>query len=213
MLCECSVIYICIYICTHNIYKQRWCFVTDTERKILMNEIWGLQYIWEIHLYILIKKMERCYQIRSDQWLSRVRLFVTPWIAALQASLSITNSRSSLRLTSIESVMPSSHLILCRPLLLLSPVPPSIRIFSNESILRMRYRETQRKWWQTTWERGSISIWGIWKNQKKLMIWVGPRIMVKLHKICGDRCEEQGLLQNMEDFTKSIVWALLRSWK
>ena len=69
----------------------------------------------------------------SVQSLSRVRLFATPWIAARQASLSITNSRSSLRLTSIESVMPSSHLILCRPLLLLPPIPPSIRIFSNES--------------------------------------------------------------------------------
>ena len=64
-------------------------------------------------------------QIRSDQSLSRVRLFATPWIAARQASLSITNSRSSLRLMSIESVMPSSHLILCRPLLLLPPIPPS----------------------------------------------------------------------------------------
>ena len=78
-------------------------------------------------------------QIRSDQLLSRVRLFVTPWIPARQASLSITNSRRSLRLTSIESVMPSSHLILCRPLLLLPPVPPSIRVFSNESTLRMRW--------------------------------------------------------------------------
>jgi len=75
----------------------------------------------------------------SVQSLSLVRLFVTPWIAALQASLSITNSRSSLRLTSIESVMPSSHLILCRPLLLLPPIPPSIRVFSNESTLRMRW--------------------------------------------------------------------------
>ena len=79
------------------------------------------------------------YQIRSDQSLSRVRLFATPWIAACQDSLSITNSRSSLRLTSIESVMPSSHLILCRPLLLLPPMPPSIRVFSNESTLRMRW--------------------------------------------------------------------------
>ena len=64
---------------------------------------------------------------------------VTPWIAACQASLSITNSRTSLRLTSIESVMPSSHLILCHPLLLLPPIPPSIRLFSNESTLRMRW--------------------------------------------------------------------------
>ena len=62
----------------------------------------------------------------------------TPWTAACQASLPITNSQSSLRLTSIESVMPSSQLILCHPLLLLPPIPPSIRVFSNESTLRMR---------------------------------------------------------------------------
>ena len=78
-------------------------------------------------------------QFSSVQSLSRVRLFATPWIAAHQASLSITNSQSSLRLTSIESVMPSSHLILCRSLLLLPPIPPSIRVFSNESTLRMRW--------------------------------------------------------------------------
>ena len=71
------------------------------------------------------------------QSLSRVRLFATPWIAARQASLSITNSWSSFRLMSIQSVMPSSHLILCRPLLLLPSIPPSIRVFSNESTLRM----------------------------------------------------------------------------
>ena len=75
----------------------------------------------------------------SVQSLSRVLLFVTPWITARQASLSITNSRSSLRLTSIESVMPSSHLTLCHLLLLLPPIPPSIRVFSNESTLRMRW--------------------------------------------------------------------------
>ena len=68
-----------------------------------------------------------------------VGLFVTPWIAAHQASLSITNSRSSLRLVFIESVMPSSHLILYRPLLLLPPIPPSIKVFSNESTLHMRW--------------------------------------------------------------------------
>ena len=79
------------------------------------------------------------FQIRSDQSLSRVRLFATPWTAACQASLFITNSRSSLRLTSIESVMPSSHLNLCRPLLLLPLIPPSIRVFSNESTLGMRW--------------------------------------------------------------------------
>ena len=75
---------------------------------------------------------------RSGQWLSRVWLSATPWIAARQASLSITNSQSSITLTSMESVMPSNHLILCRLLLLLPPIPPSIRVFSNESPLRMR---------------------------------------------------------------------------
>ena len=70
----------------------------------------------------------------SLQSLSRVWLFATPWIAARQASLSITNSKSSLKLTSIESVMPSSHLILCRPLLLLPPIPPRIRVFSMSQL-------------------------------------------------------------------------------
>ena len=75
----------------------------------------------------------------SVQSLSRVQLFATPWTAARQAFLSITNSRSSLKLMSIESVMPSNHLILCRPLLLLPSVFPSIRVFSNESVLRIRW--------------------------------------------------------------------------
>ena len=78
-------------------------------------------------------------QFSSVQSLSRVRLFATPWIAARQASLSITNSQSSLKLMSIESVLPSSHLILCSPLLLLLPIPPSIRVFSNESTVCMRW--------------------------------------------------------------------------
>ena len=78
-------------------------------------------------------------QFSSVQLLSRVWLFVTPWIAARQVSLSITNSRSSLRLMSIESVMPSSQLILCHPLPLLPPIPPSIRVFFNESTLLMRW--------------------------------------------------------------------------
>ena len=78
-------------------------------------------------------------EFSSVQSLSCVRLFATPWIAARQASLSITNSQSSLRLTSIESVMPSSHLILCHPLLLLPLIPSSIRVFSSESTLLMRW--------------------------------------------------------------------------
>ena len=79
------------------------------------------------------------YTFSSVQLLSRVWLFKTPWIAACQASQSITNSQSSLRLTSIESMMPSSHLILCCPLLLLPPIPPSIRVFYIESTLCRRW--------------------------------------------------------------------------
>ena len=73
------------------------------------------------------------------QWLSHIRLFVTPWTAARQASLSITNFRSLLKLMSIESVMTSNDLILCRPILLLTSIFPSIRVFSNESVLPIRW--------------------------------------------------------------------------
>ena len=82
----------------------------------------------------------------SLQSLSHVWLFATPWTAARQASLSITNSRSFLKPTSIESVMPSNHLIFCHPLLLLPPIPPSIRVFSNESPLLI----TWPKYWNFT---------------------------------------------------------------
>ena len=75
----------------------------------------------------------------SVQSLSRVRLFATPWATACQASLSITTSRSLLKLMSIESVMPSNHLILCHPLLLLPSIFPSIMVFSDESALRIRW--------------------------------------------------------------------------
>ena len=75
----------------------------------------------------------------SVQSFSRVRLFVTPWTTALEDSLSITNSWSLIELMSIESVMPSNHLILCHPLLLLPSIFPSIRVFSNESVLRIRW--------------------------------------------------------------------------
>ena len=78
-------------------------------------------------------------QFSSVQSLSRVRLFVTPWTAALQASLSITNSRRLLKLMSTESVMPSNHLSLCRPLFLLPSVFSSIRVFSHESVLHIRW--------------------------------------------------------------------------
>ena len=78
-------------------------------------------------------------QFTSVQLLSCVWLFATPWIAACQVTLSITNSRSLLKLLPIESVMPFSHLILCHPLLFLPPIPPSIRVFSNQSTIRMRW--------------------------------------------------------------------------
>ena len=96
--------------------------------------------------YTIVKcmlKSEHQYPIslflNSVQLLSPVQLFATPWIAAHQASLSITNSRSSLKVISFELVMPSSHLSLCCPLLLLPPIPLSIRVFSNESTLHMSW--------------------------------------------------------------------------
>ena len=79
------------------------------------------------------------YQFSSLQWLSRVWLFATPWTAAHQASLSITSSRSWLKLLSVESEMSSNHLILCHPLLLLPSTFPSIRVFSNKSVLLIRW--------------------------------------------------------------------------
>ena len=86
-----------------------------------------------------VRLSECCYRFSSVQSLSRVQLFATPWTAVRQASLSITNSWSLPKLTSIESVMPSNHLILCHPLLLLPSIFPSIRVFSNESALCIRW--------------------------------------------------------------------------
>ena len=94
---------------------------------------------WEISLSHSLSYYSTIVSISTVQSFSRVWILATPWIAACQASLSITNFWSSLRLTSIESVMPSSHLILCRPLLLLTPIPPSIRVFSSESTLHVRW--------------------------------------------------------------------------
>ena len=103
-----------------NAYTDKW-LRSEFQSLFLINNETSLQYV------------------SSVQSLSHVRLFATPWITARQASLSITNSRSSPKLMCIKSVMPSSHLILCRPLLLLPPIPPSIRVFSNESTLRIRW--------------------------------------------------------------------------
>ena len=106
----------CVYICVCSLVKSCQLFVTP----------------WTAARQTFI-------YISSVQLPSRVQLFATPWIAARQASLSITNSQSSLKLMSIELVMPSRHFILCRPLLLLPPIPPSIRDFSNESALHIRW--------------------------------------------------------------------------
>ena len=132
----------------------------------------------------------------SVQSLSRVRLLSTPWIAAHQDSLSITNSRSSLRLTSMESAMPSSHLILCRPLLLLPPISPSIRVFSNESSLRMRWP----KYWSFSFSiipskehSGLISfIWIGWISlQSKGLSRVFSNTTVQKHQFFGAQLSSQ----------------------
>ena len=102
-------------------------------------------FVWNIFLCFTLMgwlELEWTWLRRSPssvQSLNRVQFFATPWIAARQASLFITNSQSLPKLMSIESVMPSSHLILCHPLFLLPPIPPSIRVFSNESTLHMRW--------------------------------------------------------------------------
>ena len=92
--------------------------------------------VWSTRYYLLLISLLCLYTVQS---LSRVWLFVTPWTAAHQASLSIINSWSILKLMFIESMMPSNHLILCRPLLLLPSIFPRIRIFSNESVLHIRW--------------------------------------------------------------------------
>ena len=126
----------------HMIYFQSWAGVTSSSQSGIKLNFLPLQ-IWMLTTIVFIgRHVFRKYRlslISSVQSLSRIWLFATPWIAARQASLSNTSSQSSLRLTSIESVMPSSHLILCRPLLLLPLIPPSIRVFSNESTLHMRW--------------------------------------------------------------------------
>ena len=113
------------FLTTPCLRSQGWWETRETENRLFTLWHWAP---W----HVLV-------QFSSVQSLSRVQLFVIPWIAACQASLSITNSQSLLKLMSIQSVMPSSHLILCRPFLLLPPIPPSIRVFSNESSLRVRW--------------------------------------------------------------------------
>ena len=106
--------------------------------------LWGDFYhnqliLYERVIFLDFYYVPLAYQFSSVQLLSHVQLFVTPWTAARQASLSITNSWSLLKLMSIEKVMPSKHLIFCHPLLLLPSIFPSIRVFSNESVLCIRW--------------------------------------------------------------------------
>ena len=115
-----------------NAFSSEWLF----------NSWWKLlysffSYLYFLVFYILYNRWDKW--ICSVQSLSRVWLFATLWTAACQASMSITNSQSLPKLMSIESVMPSNHLILCRPLLPLPPILPSIRVFSNESVLHIRW--------------------------------------------------------------------------
>ena len=141
---------------------------------------------------------ERCCvpQFSSVPLFSGVWLFVTPWTAARQPSLSITNSRSSLRLTSIESVMPPNHFILCRPLLLLPPISPSIRVFSNESTLCMRWP----KYWSfgfsispSSEHPGLIPLeWTGWISlQSKGLLRVFSNTTVQKHQFFGTQLSSQ----------------------
>jgi len=121
---------------------------------------WFLFFIWLpslcMHLCVQMSTLykdrnsTRLVQFSTFQPLSHVLLFATPWTAVCQASLSITNSQSLLKLMSIELVMPSNHLILCRPLLLLPSIIPSIRVFSNESVLPIRWP----KYWSYSFSNG-----------------------------------------------------------
>ena len=136
------------------------------------------------------------FTFNSVQLLSHVRLFATPWMAARQASLSITNSRRSLRLTSIESVMTSSHLILCCFLLLLPPIPPSITVFTNESTLHMRCKSTgvsalatflpkKSQGWSSSEWTGCISL------QSKGLSRVFSNTTVQKHQFFGTQLSSQ----------------------
>ena len=144
----------------------------------------------------------------SVQSLSRVWLFVTSWIAARQASLSINNSRSSLKLMSIESVMPSSHLILCCPLFLRSLIPPSIRVFSNESTLCMRWL----KYWSFSFSiisskehLGLISFrWTGWISlQSKGLSRVFSNTTVQKHQFLGACFLHSPTLTSIHDYWKN----------
>ena len=144
----------------------------------------------------------------SVQSLSCVRLFVTPWITACQASLLITNSQSSPKLMSIELVIPSIHLILCRPLLLLTPISPSIRVFSNESTLHMRWP----KFWSFSFSNipsNNIQDWSLleWTGwislQSKGLSRVFSNTTVQKHQLFNAQLSSQSISQSIHDNWKS----------
>jgi len=180
--------------------SEFWSFYLQTEETGLNILVvhWNSNFLW-----FFTSTVE--YDYRNNQWdlqfssvqsLSRVQLFATAWITAHQASLSITNSRSSLRLMSIESVMPSSHLILHRPLLLLPPIAPSIRVFSNESALRMRWPSTgvsdSASFPPKKSQGWSLSEWTGWISlQSKGLSRVFSNITVQKHQFFGTQLSSQ----------------------
>ena len=147
-------------------------------------------------------------QFSSVLSLSRVWLFVTPWITACQASLSITNSWSSLKLMFMESVMPSRHLIHCHPLLLLPPIPPNIRVFPNESTLRMRWP----KYWSFSF---SISP----SNEHPGLIsfrmdWLDLfAVQGTLKSLLQHQSSKTSILQHSAFFTVQISHPYMTTWK
>ena len=161
---------------------QAWVFTgrTDVEAEtpVFWPRMWTiLEKVLRVHqknVYFAGVLIGVCYCSVAQSW-----LFATPWIAARQASLSITISRSSLRLTSIESMMPSSHLILGHPLLLLPPIPPSIRIFSNESTLRIRWP----KYWHFSFSISPSN--GLISLQSKGLSRVFSNTTVQKHQFFG----------------------------
>ena len=165
-----------------------------TDRQQSAGTYWANTGLCSLEIHCLMEQMGN--QFSSVQSLSCVRPFVTPWITAHQASLSITNSWSSPKLMTIESVMPSSHLILCCPLLLLPAVPPSIRVFSNESTLRMRWP----KYWSFSFSiipskehPGLISLeWTGWISlQSKGLSRVFSNTTVQKHQFFGAQLSSQ----------------------
>ena len=129
-------------ICSDSCLSSQWCHPTISSSVVPSPPAFNLSqgfFQWVSSSHQVAKVLELQHQFSSVQLLSHVRFFVTPWTAACQASLSIANSWSLLKLMSIESVMKSKHLILCHPLLLLTLIFPSIRVFSNESVLCIRW--------------------------------------------------------------------------